>query len=259
METFTVINVVQENAPLHRGEVDENYIQLKILLHKYIGGRPSPESAIRWDSQTVEGGSIIWVDFPRIKQVASPYRSMCVTTFQDFLATTNVPEDKHALSIQKLFEAIDAAVSPDLPINVVICNVTLHDGTTVPATRVSIEGLERVSVDALEMEDGEKCAICWLAYAREEHPVSQLPCSHYFHEHCIVQWLQINRRGCASTSADSSSIPDSLSLPGDLAGKLEFGRLVEEGKWSRTLLESAGMEACPHRHHTVANRGTSSL
>ncbi|XP_004306400.1 PREDICTED: uncharacterized protein LOC101311507 [Fragaria vesca subsp. vesca] len=193
METFTVINVVQENAPLDRGEVDENYIQLKILLHKYIGSRPSPESAIRWDSQTVEGGSIIWVDFPRIKQVASPYRSMCVTTFQDFLATTNVPEDKHALAIQKLFEAIDAAVSPDLPINVVICNVTLHDGTTVPATRVPIEGLERVRVDALEMEDGETCAICWLAYARGEHPVSQLPCSHYFHEHCIVQWLQINR------------------------------------------------------------------
>ncbi|KAL6228304.1 hypothetical protein ACLB2K_002255 [Fragaria x ananassa] len=38
----------------------------------------------------------------------------------------------------------------------------------------------------------------------------------------------------------------------NLAGKLEFGGLAEDGKWSRKLLESAGVEARPRRCRTVA-------
>ncbi|KAL6146315.1 hypothetical protein ACLB2K_056996 [Fragaria x ananassa] len=44
---------------------------------------------------------------------------------------------------------------------------------------------------------------------------------------------------------------------GDLAEKLEFGGLAGEGKWSGKLLESAGVEARPRRHRTVANGGKS--
>ncbi|KAL6203326.1 hypothetical protein ACLB2K_027026 [Fragaria x ananassa] len=46
---------------------------------------------------------------------------------------------------------------------------------------------------------------------------------------------------------------------GDLAGKLEFGGLAGERKWSGMLLESTGVEARPCRRRTVANKGTSAL
>ncbi|KAL6205255.1 hypothetical protein ACLB2K_022517 [Fragaria x ananassa] len=72
-------------------------------------------------------------------------------------------------------------------------------------------------------------------------------------------------RGRASTPADSSSFPDHFPSPAsppnssfpvrspktlnldDLAGKLEFGGLTEDGKWSGKLLESAGAKARPRR------------
>ncbi|KAL6187271.1 hypothetical protein ACLB2K_043385 [Fragaria x ananassa] len=79
--------------------------------------------------------------------------------------------------------------------------------------------------------------------------------------------------GAPSTPADSSSFPDHFPSPasppnssfpailtlfevlGDLAGKLEFGGLAEEGKWSGKLLESARVEARPRWCRTVVNGG----
>ncbi|KAL6145338.1 hypothetical protein ACLB2K_056026 [Fragaria x ananassa] len=85
------------------------------------------------------------------------------------------------------------------------------------------------------------------------------------------------RRGRASTLADSSSFPDLFPSPAsppnssfparspktsnkvNLAGKLEFGGLAGDGKWSGKLLESAEVEACQRRCRTVASGGTSAL
>ncbi|KAL6208811.1 hypothetical protein ACLB2K_019756 [Fragaria x ananassa] len=85
------------------------------------------------------------------------------------------------------------------------------------------------------------------------------------------------QRRRASIRADSSSAPDHFPSPtsppnssflarsilfevlGDLAGKLEFGELAGEGKWSGTLLESARVEAHRRWRRTVANGGTSAL
>ncbi|KAL6184199.1 hypothetical protein ACLB2K_045603 [Fragaria x ananassa] len=73
----------------------------------------------------------------------------------------------------------------------------------------------------------------------------------------------LRQRGHVSTPVDSSSFPDHFPSPvsppnssfparspktsnlGDLAGKLEFGGLAGDGKWSGKLLESAGVEARP--------------
>ncbi|KAL6180287.1 hypothetical protein ACLB2K_046951 [Fragaria x ananassa] len=81
------------------------------------------------------------------------------------------------------------------------------------------------------------------------------------------------RRGHASTPADSSSFPDHFPSPAsppnssfparspktsnkvNLAGKLEFGGLAGDGKWSENLLESAEVEVRPRRCRTVAKEG----
>ena len=52
-------------------------------------------------------------------------------------------------------------------------------------------------VDA-ERTESERCAICLYAFTEPDEPVKQLPrCGHYFHVHCIEQWLSI-RNACPS-------------------------------------------------------------
>ncbi|KAJ0961681.1 hypothetical protein J5N97_000699 [Dioscorea zingiberensis] len=78
-----------------------------------------------------------------------------------------VPEEEHPNAINKLLEALDATVSTELPIDVAIWDMTLRFGSDavsesmdmykpnlVPATRSSIEALERVNLDhTLAFED----------------------------------------------------------------------------------------------------------
>ncbi|KAJ9677272.1 hypothetical protein PVL29_022332 [Vitis rotundifolia] len=58
---------------------------------------------------------------------------------------------------------------------------------SVPATRASIEALEKI-----KFEDGnstDKCMICLEEFATESE-VSRMPCSHVYHEDCIIEWLE---------------------------------------------------------------------
>ncbi|PRQ45257.1 putative chromatin regulator PHD family [Rosa chinensis] len=114
-----------------------------------------------------------------------------------------VPEDEHPIAIDKLVDAFDAAVSTELPIVVDICDMILRIGSDlvsesmetyepnlVPASRSSIEALERVNLDhTLPFEDA--CVICLEDFSVDQM-VIHLPCSHYYHEHCIVQSLEIS-------------------------------------------------------------------
>ncbi|PON98059.1 43kDa postsynaptic protein [Trema orientale] len=75
--------------------------------------------------------------------------------------------------------------------------------TSVPATKSSIEALEKVKVDDHESLSStlvEQCCICLeklslLDNSNEDghphdHEVVQMPCSHLYHKHCIVRWLE---------------------------------------------------------------------
>ncbi|KAK3026018.1 hypothetical protein RJ639_040394 [Escallonia herrerae] len=63
---------------------------------------------------------------------------------------------------------------------------------TLPASRSSVEALENVSLD-LEGLDSMVCAICFQDLSSgSQVVVSRMPCSHVFHEGCIVEWLKHN-------------------------------------------------------------------
>ncbi|KAF6143557.1 hypothetical protein GIB67_029726 [Kingdonia uniflora] len=59
----------------------------------------------------------------------------------------------------------------------------------VPATRASIEALERVIYDAATMSN--PCSICLVGYPTGME-VTRMPCSHIYHRDCIIHWLMIS-------------------------------------------------------------------
>ncbi|RVW35537.1 Polynucleotide 5'-hydroxyl-kinase NOL9 [Vitis vinifera] len=66
---------------------------------------------------------------------------------------------------------------------------SLNDVTdlSVPATRDSIEALEKIKFE--EVNSTDKCIICLEEFATESE-VSRMPCSHIYHEDCIIEWLE---------------------------------------------------------------------
>ncbi|KAH7529105.1 hypothetical protein FEM48_Zijuj05G0149100 [Ziziphus jujuba var. spinosa] len=58
-----------------------------------------------------------------------------------------------------------------------------------PASRVSIEELERVKVEGCLNEEGGCCSVC-LDDLETGCVATRMPCSHVFHGDCIVEWLQ---------------------------------------------------------------------
>jgi E3 ubiquitin-protein ligase RNF181 len=63
-----------------------------------------------------------------------------------------------------------------------------------PAARSAIEALDSRVIAAGEEREGEECAVCRDGVAAGEC-VKRLPCSHLYHEECILSWLQL-RNSC---------------------------------------------------------------
>ncbi|RVW35554.1 E3 ubiquitin-protein ligase RING1 [Vitis vinifera] len=66
---------------------------------------------------------------------------------------------------------------------------SLNDVTdlSVPATRASIEALEKIKFEDVNLTG--KCIICLEEFATESE-VSRMPCSHVYHKDCIIEWLE---------------------------------------------------------------------
>ena len=66
----------------------------------------------------------------------------------------------------------------------------------VPATKSSIERLEKVRRDSLEEATLLlSCAICWEGLAEasvDDESLARLPCSHLYHGDCIARWLEMS-------------------------------------------------------------------
>lgn len=57
----------------------------------------------------------------------------------------------------------------------------------VPATKSSIDKLEKV-----KMKLDDQCSICLEEFESGVEEVTRMPCSHVYHVHCIVKWLEYN-------------------------------------------------------------------
>ncbi|KAF0906302.1 hypothetical protein E2562_009673 [Oryza meyeriana var. granulata] len=79
-----------------------------------------------------------------------------------------------------------------------VYEVLVGDGLFVknkpPAARSAIEALPSAVVAAGEEGEGEECAVCRDGVAAGER-VKRLPCSHRYHEECIMPWLDV-RNSC---------------------------------------------------------------
>lgn len=58
----------------------------------------------------------------------------------------------------------------------------------VPTATSSIDKLEKV-----KMKLDNQCSICLEEFESKLEEVTRMPCSHVYHAHCIVKWLEYNR------------------------------------------------------------------
>jgi hypothetical protein len=63
-----------------------------------------------------------------------------------------------------------------------------------PAARSAVEALPSAVLAAGEEGEGEECAVCKDGVATGDR-VKRMPCSHRYHEECIVPWLEV-RNSC---------------------------------------------------------------
>ncbi|KAK9925275.1 hypothetical protein M0R45_033604 [Rubus argutus] len=146
-----------------------------------------------------------------------------------YISAVGVPREEHPPILEKLFQVIEAAV-PERRIMVLMADVTvrffgstdemcsevyvLHDIdyhgindmvtwesfetqriSFVPATRSSIESLNKVILDSLEeatIKQNSPCAICMDDFAQGgvDQLITPLPCAHHYHLDCIIPWLK---------------------------------------------------------------------
>ncbi|KAI9109100.1 hypothetical protein K1719_019723 [Acacia pycnantha] len=60
----------------------------------------------------------------------------------------------------------------------------------VPASKASVEELERVKIGGAEEKEGTSdCSICLEVFKADDEAIC-MPCNHMFHSSCIFNWLQ---------------------------------------------------------------------
>ncbi|KAL6139191.1 hypothetical protein ACLB2K_064468 [Fragaria x ananassa] len=122
------------------------------------------------------------------------------TIFSDALSSLGVPKDEHPAAVETLFRKVEAVVDPKRPVFLGVFDTTVVEGDVtldpnlpswIPASRSFIQGLEPVTFNSDIIARSPYCTVC-LEDFEQQGPITQLPCTHHFHLHCIVQCLEVN-------------------------------------------------------------------
>ncbi|KAL6146536.1 hypothetical protein ACLB2K_057214 [Fragaria x ananassa] len=122
------------------------------------------------------------------------------TIFSEALSSLGVPKDEHPAAVETLFRKVEAVVDPKCPVFLGVFDTTVVEGDVtldpnlpnwIPASRSFIQGLEPVPFDNDIIARSPYCTVC-LEDFEQQGPITQLPCTHHFHLHCIVQCLEVN-------------------------------------------------------------------
>ncbi|KAL5711451.1 RING-type E3 ubiquitin transferase [Ranunculus cassubicifolius] len=165
-----------------------------------------------------KGLRIVRMRVPSIRDSYTEHFSSCLTRIR-------VPEVEHEAIIESIFRAVDIASTPDLPINVAVWDITEvppdfprprgaasltaiqaleqlqlteADGEQVvikTPSLSSIQALEQLQLTQAQVEQAilqtPSCPICFNDFdLSPKDGITRLPCSHHYHLHCILQWLQ---------------------------------------------------------------------
>ncbi|KAL6192730.1 hypothetical protein ACLB2K_033816 [Fragaria x ananassa] len=201
----------------HRFEEDKLFIMLK--LFKCIVWCRERSRPITNYNEIKIGQKLFRVKFSHFKQQLSENDSDCYARIISLeLNKLHVPGYVHRAIARKIFDVVEAAVSPEDPVVVYVFDSLWrfgdgHDDPSspnlwdwdvthrvgdghvepsrpnlIPASRSSILGLEPVTV--LDTVTESSCAVCLEDF--EQEPFTRLPCIHQFHVRCIAQCLEIN-------------------------------------------------------------------
>jgi len=108
-----------------------------------------------------------------------------------------------------------------------------------PASESRINSLPTVRVTAAQARDNLQCAICMDDFKAHDE-AKRLPCSHHFHEECILRWLRMH--GTCPTCR--------VTLDGDNTTNREYYNVYPNPEESSSLNN--------HRRHDRGNNGSSS-
>uniref|UniRef100_A0A7N2R7R7 RING-type E3 ubiquitin transferase n=1 Tax=Quercus lobata TaxID=97700 RepID=A0A7N2R7R7_QUELO len=90
------------------------------------------------------------------------------------------------ISIGVTFYESDGYDNDDEVVNTIMRD---HEGKLIRATKSSIEALEKVTLQQDELDSVATCVICTQEFEAGLE-VTRMPCSHVYHEECIVKWLK---------------------------------------------------------------------
>ncbi|KAF2309854.1 hypothetical protein GH714_005384 [Hevea brasiliensis] len=113
-----------------------------------------------------------------VNQVGSEVRRACSGTDVSIFADIYIAQVHQQVVVYDDDDDDDDDVSDPL----------MEDVGTVPASKASIDGLTRLRFHRGPHDPGVTCVVC-LEELEEEDDLIELPCSHLYHEGCIVKWL----------------------------------------------------------------------
>lgn len=199
-------------------EIQSGQLLIRLTFFKVFGScRVDAPSEFTGDEINILADEEIIVSYSNF--LLSSKRDMYTKKLANILSSEmGVPEDEQPMFIEKIFQVVEAAKFPGPRICAIIVDATVRvlgdiqsiingKSKLIPATKLSIEGLETVRLDSLEAATIEKtpCLICKEGLdhfddggVEEEEGIdnhqpmiARLPCLHLYHRACIVQWLEM--------------------------------------------------------------------